>query len=107
MVEFILSSLTILIRVLFGPLLHLVSYFKQDLDLRDPFIYLTKPLIICIVILIHFTNIVMMIFSFAGSIAKSHGAKFLYSYFAAGHVVLTAASLGLNYAQIQEVSIGI
>jgi len=48
-----------------------------------------------------------MIFSFAGSIAKSHGAKFLYSYFAAGHVVLTAASLGLNYAQIQEVSIGI
>jgi hypothetical protein len=45
----------------------------------------------------------MMIFSFAGSIAKSHGPKFLYAYFGIGHVALTAATLGLNYAQIKEV----
>lgn len=51
----------------------------------------------------HFPNIVMMIFSFAGSIAKSHGPKFLYAYFGIGHVALTAATLGLNYAQIKEV----
>lgn len=51
----------------------------------------------------HFLNIVMMLFSFAGSIAKSHGPKFLYTYFGIGHVTLSAATLGLNYVQIKEV----
>jgi hypothetical protein len=47
----------------------------------------------------------MMIFSFGGSIAKSHGAKFLYPYVAAAHLVMTGASLGLNYVQIKEVMV--